>query len=479
MSDPGSTFLDFNLPNATTWSYFSVLLAVALFFKFSRFLSVRNLDVLALFLLVPGLLLVLEARHNQEALAHAHVAAGVGQALSASGLGSNGVGAVTTALAPLPSPTSRTLWFSYLGLLCGSVFFLIRCLVDLALVRRPALGPNLSLGGLAWLGGALFVCLVAVAFRSRADRPEPVGKESVQVNATRHLLEDRVSQEAAAAASGLDTTFWVGRTLAILCHLAVVAGLVTIGWRHFQDLTAGMAAATFYLLLPYTAIYVGQVHHVWPMALVIWAVALYRLPLVAGLLLGLATGSVYFPVMMFPAWLGFYWRRGAGRFTGAFILASGLSLAVTATILWVNGDLARSLQSTLALSDWQPWKKPTTEAEGLWQGVYWAYRIPVFIAYLALVVTTAFWPAPKNLAHVLALSAAVLIGIQFWYADQGGVYVLWYLPLLLLLVFRPNLADRQPLPIIPETDWLARFGRALGRAAMRLFKIPEPAARIH
>ena len=33
-------FFDFNLPNGTTWFYFSLLLAVALFFKFSRVLSV-------------------------------------------------------------------------------------------------------------------------------------------------------------------------------------------------------------------------------------------------------------------------------------------------------------------------------------------------------------------------------------------------------------------------------------------------------
>jgi hypothetical protein len=95
------------------------------------------------------------------------------------------------------------------------------------------------------------------------------------------------------------------------------------------------------------------------------------------------------------------------------------------------------------------------------------------------VLTTAFWPAPKNLAHVLALSAAVLIGIQFWYADQGGVYILWYLPLLLLLVFRPNLSDRTPPPLDPETDWLARLGRLLGRQFSRFLKFPEPLARVH
>ena len=34
-----SIFLDFNLPNATTWFYFALLLAIALFFKFTRVLS--------------------------------------------------------------------------------------------------------------------------------------------------------------------------------------------------------------------------------------------------------------------------------------------------------------------------------------------------------------------------------------------------------------------------------------------------------
>src|SRR5438309_6615250 len=59
-----SVFLDFNLPNSTTWFYFSWLLAMALFFKFSRLLSVRNWDVITLFLLVPGLLFLQEARPN-------------------------------------------------------------------------------------------------------------------------------------------------------------------------------------------------------------------------------------------------------------------------------------------------------------------------------------------------------------------------------------------------------------------------------
>jgi hypothetical protein len=54
------------------------------------------------------------------------------------------------------------------------------------------------------------------------------------------------------------------------------------------------------------------------------------------------------------------------------------------------------------------------------------------------------------------------------------VYVLWYLPLLLLLVFRPNLSDRRPPPLQRETDWLARLARWLTGRIEGTLKAPEP-----
>jgi hypothetical protein len=426
------SFLEFTLPTAATWFYFSALLAVALFFKFSRFLSVRNWDVVALFLLVPGLLLLRQ----------------------------NGWEAI-----------------GYVWLFAGSAYFLARCLLDLTLVQRPALAPNLTLGGLAWMAGTLFICLVTVAFNrepdKKADRPgkDPLLTQEAEKQATRVVEQ----QAQANNVPTFDTRVWVGRSLAILCHLAVFAGLVVVGRRHFQDLHAGMAAATFYLLLPYTAFHVELWHHVWPMALVVWAVVFYRKPTLAGLLLGLAAGTVYFPLLILPVWWSFYWGRGSGRFLGAFALTFSLCLSATGLILWYDNELASSIQSLRTLPDWQPWLPPAAGTKGFWTGMEWAwaYRMPVFVACMALTVGTALWPSPKNLAHVLALSAAALIGVQFWYADQGGVYVLWYLPLLLLLVFRPNLSDRRPLPINPDSDWLFRLGRLLMRAAARVVRLPE------
>ena len=441
MNPAGSIFLDFNLPNAATWFYFSLILAVALFFKFNRLLSVRNVDVLGMFLLVPGLLILHDA----------YAAAAVEKAVI------GGAAAVFPPVALLP----RWYWLGYLWLLCGSGLLLVRCFLDLVLERRPALGPNLNFGGLAWLAAAMFVCLIAVAIRDPAGPAQQVGKRSATVARTQHQAE-QLAQAAGLHADSdgarpdVTVEFWVGRGLALAGHLAIVLGLLFIGWRHFQDLEAGMAAATLYLLLPYTAYHVVQVQHVLPAAALVWAVAAYRLPTLAGLLFGLGVAYPYYPALLFPLWCGFYRGRGAGRFAVAFILV--------AVLLWFSGDLRESLW--LAVSDWSA---PASDLVGFWSGMRWAwaYRLPVLVAHVAFAVATFFWPAPKNLAHLLALSAALIIGVQFWYADQGGVYVLWYLPLVILMVLRPNLADRRPPSILADTDWLSRAGAVARRWASR------------
>lgn len=231
------------------------------------------------------------------------------------------------------------------------------------------------------------------------------------------------------------------RGLALACHAAIVVGLVMIGVKHFHDTAVGVGLGTLYLVVPYTAFHVAQFYLVWPAVFVTWAVFAYRRPAVSGLLLGLAAGSTFVPLLLFPLWSSFYTRRGLGRFTGWFFTALGLSLGVTAAFLWWDGWLTSEL-SWAGVSDWLPWKRATNES--VWTGVHGAYRLPIFVLYVAFLAVVTIWPSPKDLAHLVALSAAVLLGVQFWHADRGGVYVVWYLPLLLLMVFRPNLAGLTP-----------------------------------
>jgi hypothetical protein len=466
-------FENFWLPNATTWFYFSLLLAVALFFKFSRLLSVRNWDIVTIFLLVPGMLLIEDAQPTaaQQRNATATLIATTSGNLLASPV--TGIAAVSS-LAPatqiVPKPS---LTWGYVWLLIGCGYLFVRCLFDLALVQRPALAPNLNFAGLAWLAGALLVCLTAVAFRPDEARNQPTAH---QLNTAPVVESDKVGRESAALDLGQRSLAgWARRAMAVLCHVIVVVGLIILAKMHFQDPLAGMAAATFYLMIPYTGHYVSYLLHVWPMALIVWALVCYRKPLLAGALLGLAAGTIYFPLLLFPLWLSFYWGRGAGRFTMGFLVTGGLALCVTGLLLLLSDDLGRSIAEAIRSTDWQPWTVPT--AEGIWRNIHWAYRIPVFIVFLIFVGMTALWPNPKNLGHVIALSAAILIGMQFWYADKGGQYVLWYLPLLLLLVFRPNLADRRPLPIVAEADWVKKTAALVNGVVVWLLKSPEPLVR--
>ncbi len=428
-----SIFLDFRLPNAATWFYFALFLTIALFFQFTRLLAVRNLDLLMLFLLVPGFLLLQESDSLRQA-------GETGRAASERALG-------------------------YGWLLIGSLYWFVRCLVDLALVRRPPVTANLNIQGLIWLGMALALCLSAVAVRRTPDQTakEVVGKrpatmEQVQQTATAVVQQAQASNGGQAAPE--DVRFWAARGLAVLCHAAVLAGLVMVGWRHFGDLAAGVAAATLYTLLPYTAYSIGQYHHVLPAAFVVWAIFCYRRAAMAGWLLGLAAGTSLFPAFLFPLWCGFYARRGATRCSLWFLAATTLSVGVTATVLLIDGHAGGNLISALNLNEWKAWTAPTTPS--IWSGAHWAYRLPVFVLFVGFIVAVSFWPSPKNLSHLLALSAAVLIGVQFWHADRGGEYVLWYLPILLLMVLRPNLSTAEPPQVVPGSV-LTRWAGAAWR----------------
>ena len=351
----------------------------------------------------------------------------------------------------------------YGWLLTGSLFWFVRTIFDLTLVRRPAMSANLNIQGLGWLGIALFVCLTAVAVRPTPDQrqQEQVGKRPAPVEQVQDTATAVVQQAQATNgthASAADTRFWAERGLSMVCHAAVLVGLVMIGWRHFGDLTAGVSAATLYVLVPYTAYNVGQYHHVLPTAFLVWALFCYRRPTLAGWLLGLAAGTSVFPALLFPLWFGFYSRRGASRFGLAFLAATVISLGITALVLWVGPGL--NLVTALHLTEWKPWTAPTEPS--IWTGAHWAYRLTVFVLFVGFVVGVTVWPSTKNLSHLLSQSAAFLIAVQFWHGDRGGSYVLWYLPLVLLMIFRPNLTAAEPPRVVPGSV-LARWASAAWR----------------
>ncbi len=107
------------------------------------------------------------------------------------------------------------------------------------------------------------------------------------------------------------------------------------------------------------------------------------------------------------------------------------------------------------------WSPKLDGLDGIW-GLGWSpqYRIPVLTAFALLSVSFAIWPARKNLGTLLSCTSAVMIATQFWHGFGGGLYMAWYLPSLILTIFRPNLEDRVALTVLGE-GWLQRRRRTL------------------
>ena len=115
---------------------------------------------------------------------------------------------------------------------------------------------------------------------------------------------------------------------------------------------------------------------------------------------------------------------------------------MTALVLWLDGRPGSDWPRRCTCPTGSRGEFRTTES--IWTGDSLGVPVPIFVLFVGVPRGVAVWPSPKNLSHLIALSAAVLIGVQFWHADRGGVYVLWYLPLILLMVFRPNLTTAEP-----------------------------------
>ncbi len=399
--------------NHATWFYLSFLLTVAVYFRFNRLWSIRNVDLALLLSIAPGILFLETAERDGDS------------ALEFTG---------------------------YTWLLTVTALLLVRLLCDPFFQRRPRLEQNLNTPGLA------FLCAASLAFLTTSALRTPAVPDSVQqtVRDARTLVngnedtpdstgtsdEKAAGPNTGAAASLLTATVtpldfdtsMTARIASILSHLAVVVGLWLIGWLHFRDGNLGVAMATLYILLPATSYHVIQLNHVLPAALVVWAFVAVKRPTWAGVSLGLACGMQVFALFLLPLWFTWFGRRGALRFG----LAWAGTVAVVVTTVVVTRKTEAMGEVLAHLIDWSYLLGDPGNA-GFWRLQHAAYRVPAFVGFLVMLCLLTFWPLRKNLERLIACSGAVVVGTQFWYPEGGGLCVLWYLPLLLLLAFRPNL----------------------------------------
>jgi len=391
--------------NQPTWFYLSMLLIIAVYFRFTRLISLRNVDLALLLSASPGLLFV-EAE----------------------------------------IPALRVMGYSWLFVV--ACLFLVRLFVDPALSRRPYLGQNLNSQGMGFLCFSAFAFLMTQAITSVLPDASQATMEQTERLLNRVASEPPSAENVPSAGPAAPLLLspavlmfqqLAARIMAIVAHTAVIAGLWFVGRNLFADRNLGLAMATLYLLLPCTAYNVGEFNHVLPAALIVWAFVCFRKPIVSGVLLGLACGTLAFPVFLLPIWAAFYGRRGAGRFVlalacVAIVLVGSLAMTSTDSDSFVQTTIGSVNVALQALSG-------VHQETGFWGtlGYLSVYRLPMMVAYFIMLTVMTIWPKDRTVEVLLAQSTAAIVGTQLWYTAEGGVYLLWYLPLMLMVVFRPRL----------------------------------------
>jgi hypothetical protein len=476
-------FLSMDISNPTWWAYVALLI-LAVYFRFSRVFSVRNLDLILLILLSTALTAtvswqdrvwtgkILPDPRQTETDRGQKTPAGVipvsMKARSAgdeAGMGSSEKAAIaapslegqTTAMdggngkAPASvHPISR---WGALGLLLITAVLLVRLMLDESLTRRPRLDQNLNFAGLTFLCIPAFGILMAhvallsphmntqkamlygKALLERQDvRVDPKSTDGTHPAPTETLVAAGGNFVGELADKEPD---WIARGLVITAHTLVVLGLLAISRWHFSSLQLGVSMSCLYLLLPCTGVYVHQLSHVLPAACLIWAFASYRKPVIAGILLGFASGTLFFAAFLLPLWAVFYGRRGGLRF---LISVMAVVAILVTSLMFISRDASSFTNKLITTANWTVYRLLQDPVAGVDTNVS-HLMIRIIMAALFFVMLTAMTvlPRPRNLENLLANSTCLIVAAQLWYPDDIGHYVIWYLPLLLLVIFRPRL----------------------------------------
>ena len=242
----------------------------------------------------------------------------------------------------------------------------------------------------------------------------------------------------------------------ITFHLIGFAALVTIGLR-LAGAPVAWGLAALYCGSAYVIGVGGPretiggmtfISHIAPPAASLLAFAFLARPIAAGVLLVLASATVFFPALFFPAWLGYYWDRrpDALSFVGGCALAAILlGVPVVAMSQAIEGHSVIGTVIRESVGHHQG-----TDTYGLSTFGFWGQRggirdwfrdplvdgqfttSPMFvitIGFAAAMFLVARRTAPWQLALI---TATIGIIAQWSKIHATGVYVTWYYPFLLI-----------------------------------------------
>jgi hypothetical protein len=243
------------------------------------------------------------------------------------------------------------------------------------------------------------------------------------------------------------------QTVVLVFDLLAMLGLYCFG-RKYSDKTTGLLLSLAFALCPYVIGIGGAgglqwTSHIVGIAFVVFALVFISRPAVAGLMLGLASGMLYYPAFLFALWLCYYvrtstWREGV-KFLTAFA-SVGLACLVMILILVVPGGESEGLSSLGAFINDTVYFQQFSDNYGRSPFSFWGQyphiakwgKPIVGASYLLFCLLIGFVPGRMDMRRLVALTAAVLVGTQFTLSHGGGTYIGFYIAALIILLFGPS-----------------------------------------
>jgi hypothetical protein len=217
---------------------------------------------------------------------------------------------------------------------------------------------------------------------------------------------------------------------AVAFDLACITGMWLVG-RRLGGRTLGLLLAYLWAACPFTLLVANSASNdALVSAVVLGAFLCLHRPVPRGALAMAAGMTKFAPLALVPLFVTY----GRGRLAAA-LAAAVTGVAILAPVALGPG-LERFWDRTLGF---QAERSSPFSVWGLYGGLDWL-QAALTVAAAALAVAVAFVPRRRDETTVAALGAAVLIALQLTVTHWFYLYVVWFLPLMLVaLLARPGI----------------------------------------
>jgi Glycosyltransferase family 87 len=238
------------------------------------------------------------------------------------------------------------------------------------------------------------------------------------------------------------------RAATIAFDLLTIAGLIAFGMRFRRGREGrrlGLLLAWLWAACPWSLLGMSKSTNDGMVALLVVLVMLVLTsPVKRGVLIGLGAASKFFPAALLPlvaVGRGTEDRSAVRKVLAAFVIVTGVSFAV----LLPPGGIQEVWQHTLG------YQLTRTDIFSLWalHPTLAPIKVALEVGAVALAVLVGFRPrGPRTVAQVAALGAAVTIALQLPALHWFYLYIVWFLPLVLIAVFATDAPAAEEPPVL-------------------------------